>query len=68
MSETMYTVRGMTCEHCAGVVTAEVSGLAGVTGVDIDLAAGGVRVFSAGPVDDDAVRAVMQEAGCEVVS
>jgi copper chaperone CopZ len=33
MSSTDYTVRGMTCGHCAGSVTAEITKIPGVTGV-----------------------------------
>ena len=62
-----YTVRGMTCEHCVRSVTEEVSGLAGVTGVEVDLAGGLVTVSSDQPVDEAAVRAVVAEAGYEVV-
>jgi len=63
-----YTVVGMTCGHCVGAVTEEVSSLPGVTAVDVDLASGGLTVTSDAPVGDDAVRAAVQEAGYEVAS
>jgi copper ion binding protein len=66
MAESTYTVKGMTCDHCIGAVTAELTSLPGVTGVDVDLASGGVRVSTDAPVDDDAVRAAVEEAGYEV--
>jgi copper chaperone len=66
MSTATYTVVGMTCGHCVNAVTEEVSALPGVTTVDVDLASGGVTVTSEAPVDDDAVRAAVEEAGYEV--
>ncbi len=67
MSTATYTVTGMTCQHCVSAVTEEVSGLPGVTGVQVDLPSGGLTVTSDAPLDDDAVRAVVEEAGYEVV-
>ncbi|TFV87693.1 copper chaperone [Blastococcus sp. CT_GayMR20] len=66
MSTATYTVVGMTCGHCVSAVTEEVSQLPGVTGVDVDLASGGLTVTSDGPVEETAVRAAVQEAGYEV--
>ncbi len=68
MAEQTYTVSGMTCGHCVQSVSSEVAKVAGVTGVDVDLATGRVRVDSDEPVDDSAVRAAVEEAGYEVVS
>jgi copper chaperone CopZ len=66
MSTATYTVVGMTCGHCVNAVTEEVSQLPGVTGVDVDLASGGLTLSSEGPVDETAVRAAVEEAGYEV--
>ena len=66
MSTATYTVVGMTCGHCVTAVTEEVSAVPGVTGVDVDLSTGGVTVTSADPVDEDAVRVAVEEAGYEV--
>jgi copper chaperone len=66
MSTATYTVVGMTCGHCVGAVTEEVSQLPGVTAVDVDLASGGLTVTSDAPVEDSAVRAAVEEAGYEV--
>ncbi|GAA3113060.1 hypothetical protein GCM10010466_00110 [Planomonospora alba] len=63
---TTYRVEGMTCGHCVGSVTAEVSRVPGVTGVDVDLAAKLVTVTSRGPLDDAAVGAAVDEAGYEL--
>jgi copper chaperone len=68
MPETTYTVTGMTCDHCVRAVTDEVGRLDGVTAVDADLASGRVRVASAAPLDDEAVRAAVAEAGYEVAT
>ena len=66
MSTTSYTVVGMTCGHCVNAVTEEVGVVPGVTTVDVDLASGGLTVTSDTPVDDDAVRAAVEEAGYSV--
>lgn len=61
-----YTVTGMTCQHCVTAVTEEVSEIPGVTDVQVDLGTGRVRVSSAQPLDEAAVRAAVEEAGYEV--
>jgi copper chaperone len=59
------TVTGMTCDHCASAVRAEISKLPGVTGVEVDVAAGTVRV-SGDPLPGDApLREAVEEAGYE---
>jgi copper chaperone len=68
MTEATYTVEGMSCDHCVAAVTAELTALPGVTGVDVDLAGGRVRVVSDTPLDDGAVRAAVDEAGYEVTA
>jgi copper chaperone CopZ len=62
-----YTVQGMTCGHCELSVTEEVSDIAGVTDVAVDLPTGQVTVDGDGFTDADVQRAVA-EAGYEVVS
>jgi copper chaperone len=66
VSTTSYTVVGMTCGHCVNAVTEEVSAVPGVTGVEVDLASGGLTVTSDAPVDEAVVRAAVEEAGYEV--
>ena len=61
-----FTVTGMTCGHCVASVTEEVSELAGVENVDVDLATGAVTITSTTPLEDDAVRAAVEEAGYAV--
>ena len=61
-----YSVSGMTCDHCAHAVRAEIGALPGVTDVAVDLAAGGtstVAVTSAEPLSDAAIAAALDEAG-----
>ncbi|GII32601.1 heavy-metal-associated domain-containing protein [Planotetraspora mira] len=67
MSVKTYTVQGMTCGHCVSSVKEEVGELAGVTGVEVDLASGRLDVAGEG-VTDDAVRLAVQEAGYEIVA
>ncbi|WP_327252828.1 heavy-metal-associated domain-containing protein [Streptomyces sp. NBC_01244] len=62
---TVYRVTGMTCGHCEGAVTAELTALAGVTSVKAVAATGEVTVVSAAPLDEAAVRAAVDEAGYE---
>ena len=58
-----HDVVGMTCDHCARAVTAEVSAIAGVTDVNVDVANGAVRVTADQPVPADELRAAIEEAG-----
>jgi copper chaperone CopZ len=60
-----YTVQGMTCGHCVVSVQEEVSEIPGVTAVDVELASGRMTV-SGEHLDDDSVRAAVEEAGYEV--
>jgi copper chaperone len=63
-----FQVDGMSCGHCVGAVQSEVSAIAGVTAVEVDLATGAVTVTSEGPIDADAVRRAVAEAGYSVTS
>lgn len=63
MTRTTYSVTGMTCAHCVASVTEELSGIAGVTDVAVDLPTGAVTVSSERPVDEADVRAAVEEAG-----
>jgi len=64
-----YGVQGMTCSHCVSSVTEELSQLAGVRGVSVDLVAGGisrVTVNSETSLDDEQVAAAIDEAGYDL--
>ncbi len=61
-----YVVTGMTCQHCAHAVTEELSGLNGVSRVEVDLVPGGrsrVTVTSTAQLTEQAVAAALDEAG-----
>jgi copper chaperone CopZ len=58
-------VTGMTCDHCANAVRAEISKLPGVTGVDVDVTAGAVRVCGDPLPGDAPLREAVEEAGYE---
>ena len=62
-----YVIQGMTCAHCVSSVREEVSEVAGVSAVDVDLASGRMTVSGEG-VHDDAIRAAVSEAGYEVAT
>lgn len=62
-------VDGMTCGHCVKAVTEELETIDGVSGVSIDLNAGGtsrVTVTSSAPVDEAAIAEAVDEAGYEL--
>ena len=63
-----YTVTGMTCGHCVQAVTGELTALPGVADVQVDLASGAVTVTSEAPLEEDAVRAAVDEAGYELAN
>lgn len=67
MAETTYTVKGMSCGHCAASVTEEVSGISGVSAVNVDVAGGKVTVTSETTLDVQAVDAAVTEAGYQLV-
>ncbi|MFG2191718.1 heavy-metal-associated domain-containing protein [Streptomyces sp. NPDC048639] len=62
-----YQVKGMSCGHCEGAVTEELSALDGVASVEAVAATGAVTVVSAAPLAEEAVRAAVDEAGYELV-
>ena len=64
---TVYKVSGMSCGHCEGAVSGELSELPGVTSVKAVAATGEVTVVSAAALDEEAVRAAVDEAGFELV-
>ncbi len=67
MSDTRtYNVTGMTCGHCVASVTEEVREIPGVQDVDVVLETGAVTVTSSQPLEDDAVRAAVEEAGYQL--
>ncbi len=62
-----YLVTGMTCSHCELSVTEEVTKVAGVAHVGVDLDTKLVQVRGSG-IDSAAVVAAIDEAGYEAVT
>ncbi|EGX59994.1 metal-binding protein [Streptomyces zinciresistens K42] len=63
----VYKVSGMSCGHCEGAVSGEISELPGVSSVKAVASTGEVTVVSAAPLEEAAVRAAVDEAGFELV-
>lgn len=63
---TVYKVSGMSCGHCEGAVSGELSELAGVLSVKAVASTGEVTVVSTAALDEAAVRAAVDEAGFEL--
>jgi len=63
MATQIYTVNGMTCQHCVNSVTEKVRAIEGVTDVEVALDTGVLTVTSTTPVEDGAVAAAVDEAG-----
>jgi copper chaperone len=61
-----YLVAGMTCSHCVVAVTEEVTKVAGVASVDVELDTKLVQVHGS-DVDAAAVVAAIDEAGYDAV-
>ncbi|MFO7689524.1 MAG: heavy-metal-associated domain-containing protein [Cryobacterium sp.] len=62
---------GMTCGHCVGAVTEEISLIDGADAVSVELVVGGeslVTVSSAAPLDRALIEAAVTEAGYELVT
>jgi copper chaperone len=56
-------VTGMSCDHCAHAIRAEIGKLPGIAEVDVDVAAGQVRITGEPFPGDTALRAAVAEAG-----
>jgi len=65
--ELTYVVAEMSCDHCKASVTGELVKVPGVRAVGVDLETKVVRVRGEN-LDDDAVRAAIEEAGYAVAS
>jgi copper ion binding protein len=64
---TTFQVQGMTCGHCERAITQEVSRVAGVRSVSVDLPTGCVTVSVAAAVDRADIAAAVDEAGYALV-
>ena len=65
MNTLTYKVPGVSCAHCQSAITAEVSKVAGVQAVDVDLDRKLVTV-SGEPLDEPSIVAAIDEAGYDV--
>ncbi len=63
---TCVTVTGLTCQHCVMSVTEEVSGIEGVSAVDVRLHDGLVTVLADREVGPGEIEAAVLEAGFEL--
>lgn len=67
MSTTTYSVPHVSCGHCRTAITSEVSTVAGVETVDVDLDAKTVTVTGE-PLDEAAIIAAIAAAGYQVAA
>jgi copper chaperone len=67
VSTQVFKVEGMSCDHCVNAITGEVTKLAAVSEVKVDLTANTVTV-TAEPIDTEAIEAAIDEAGYTVVA
>ena len=65
MQTLIYAVSGISCEHCRRAISGEVTRIAGVSAVDVDLQDKLVTV-TGDDLDDRAVRAAIDEAGYDI--
>lgn len=66
MSTVSVTITGMTCGHCAAAVREEIDKVPGVTAVNVELGGGKVTIESDTPVDSDAIKSAVEEAGYQL--
>ncbi|MFD7642464.1 heavy-metal-associated domain-containing protein [Kitasatospora sp. NPDC059795] len=62
----VFAVSGMTCGHCEKSVGKAIGALEGVRAVQVDVKSGLVTVGSTVELDDETVRAAVDEAGYEL--
>ena len=68
MTTTTFRVPGMTCGHCRQAVTTELSKLAGVSTVEVDLDTKAVTVTSGAVLAWAQIAEAVDEAGFEAIS
>lgn len=65
---TKLNITGMTCGHCEMSVREELSEIDGVTVVSVDHTSGVAEISSDAPVDQQALKDAVAEAGYELAS
>ncbi len=66
MTTLAYSVPAISCQHCVNAITSEVTKVAGVAKVDVDLQSKTVTVV--GDADDAAIRTAIDDAGYDVAA
>jgi copper chaperone len=67
MEQSVIVVTGMTCDHCANAVRAEIARIPGVSQVDVDVASGQVKIAAVPRPDLAVLREAVETAGYELV-
>jgi copper chaperone len=67
MQTRIYSVPGISCGHCRTAITGEVTKVAGVSAVDVDLQDRLVTITGEG-IDEAAVRDAIDEAGYDIAA
>lgn len=68
MTNTHFTVVGMTCNSCAMTVTEEVTQVPGVQDVAVELATGHLTVTSDSSLDPALIKGAVEEAGYQLAA
>jgi copper chaperone len=68
MVQREYRVPEVSCAHCVAAIKGELTTIAGIQAVDVDLEKKMVTVLAADDVDDAAIVAGIEEAGYEVAA
>lgn len=68
ITERIFKVQGMSCNHCKAAVEKALKNLPGVAAAEVDLAGGTVRVsYDPGMVNDEKISRAIDLAGYKVV-
>jgi copper chaperone len=60
------TVKGMSCQHCVNAVNKALSGIDGLSNVQVSLDKGQASFQEDKPVDMDVIKQAVQQAGYQV--
>lgn len=61
-------IGGMTCQHCVSHVTKALKALPGVKAVQVSLESNSARIESETPLENEAIKAAVEQAGYQVLS
>jgi copper chaperone len=65
---TTIKVKGMSCQHCVASVTKALSGIEGISDVQVSLEKGEATFNEKNPVDEQTVKDAIAKIGFEVVN